>query len=59
MLGADPVITTATDVNEMSALGHLSFPQLNARMTDLSNGGKTVNQMLVSHQRGLCGGMPN
>ncbi len=32
MLGADPVITTATDVNEMSALDTLTF-QLNARMT--------------------------
>ncbi|EAA7603927.1 cobalt-precorrin 5A hydrolase [Salmonella enterica] len=50
MLGADPVITTATDVNEMSALDTLAF-QLNARMTDLRTAVKTVNQMLVSHQR--------
>lgn len=50
MLGADPVITTATDVNEMSALDTLAF-QLNARMSDLRTAVKTVNQMLVSHQR--------
>jgi len=33
MLGADPVITTATDVNDMAALDTLAF-QLNARMSD-------------------------
>ena len=50
MLGADPVITTATDVNEMAALDTLAF-QLNARMSDFRAAVKTVNQMLVSHQR--------
>ncbi len=46
MLDADPVITTATDVNELAALDTLAF-QLNARMTDF-RAVKTVNQMLVS-----------
>lgn len=50
MLGADPVITTATDVNEMAALDTLAF-QLNARMVDFRAAVKAVNQMLVSHQR--------
>ena len=50
MLGADPVITTATDVNEMAALDTLAF-QLNARMSDFRAAVKTVNQMLVSQQR--------
>ena len=50
MLGADPVITTATDVNGMAALDTLAF-QLNARMNDFRSAVKTVNQMLVSHQR--------
>lgn len=50
MLGADPVITTATDVNEMAALDTPAF-QLNARMVDFRAAVKTVNQMLVSHQR--------
>ncbi|HBL6845072.1 TPA: cobalt-precorrin 5A hydrolase, partial [Klebsiella oxytoca] len=50
MLGADPVITTATDVNELAALDTLAF-QLNARMSDFRAAVKTVNQMLVSHQR--------
>lgn len=50
MLGADPVITTATDVNDMAALDTLAF-QLNARMTDFRSAVKIVNQMLVSHQR--------
>lgn len=50
ILGADPVITTATDVNGMAALDTLAF-QLNARMTDFRAAVKTVNQMLVSRQR--------
>ncbi|MBV8042415.1 cobalt-precorrin 5A hydrolase [Pluralibacter sp.] len=50
MLGADPVITTATDVNEMAALDTLAF-QLNARMNDFRAAVKSVNQMLVSDQR--------
>ena len=50
MLGADPVITTATDVNELAALDTLAF-QLNARMSDFRAAVKTVNQMLVSHHR--------
>ncbi|MBO4149218.1 cobalt-precorrin 5A hydrolase [Enterobacter ludwigii] len=50
ILGADPVITTATDVNEMAALDTLAF-QLNARMSDFRTTVKIVNQMLVSHQR--------
>ena len=51
MLDADPVITTATDVNELAALDTLAF-QLNARMTDFRAAVKTVNQMLVSGQAG-------
>ncbi|EPW3923819.1 cobalt-precorrin 5A hydrolase [Enterobacter sichuanensis] len=50
ILGADPVITTATDVNEMAALDTLAI-QLNARMRDFRTTVKIVNQMLVSHQR--------
>ncbi|GAB5071624.1 cobalt-precorrin 5A hydrolase [Citrobacter sedlakii] len=50
MLGADPVITTATDVNDMAALDTLAF-QLNARMNDFRAAVKVVNQMLVSNQR--------
>lgn len=49
-LGADPVITTATDVNDMAALDTLAF-QLNARMSNFRLAVKTVNQMLVSQQR--------
>ena len=50
MLGADPVITTATDVNELAALDTLAV-ELNARMTDFRATVKTVNQMLVSGKR--------
>jgi Cobalamin biosynthesis protein CbiG len=50
VLGADPVITTATDVNDMAALDSLAL-RLNARMTDFRQTVKTVNQMLVSQQR--------
>lgn len=50
ILGVDPVITTATDVNDMAALDTLAC-QLNARMHDFRTAVKTVNQMLVSQQR--------
>ena len=50
ILGVDPVITTATDVNDMAALDTLAC-QLNARMPDFRTAVKTVNQMLVSQQR--------
>lgn len=50
ILGVDPVITTATDVNEVAALDTLAG-QLNARMHDFRTAVKTVNQMLVSQQR--------
>ncbi|AKM47675.1 cobalt-precorrin 5A hydrolase [Edwardsiella anguillarum] len=50
MLGADPVITTATDVNGMAALDTLAF-QLDARMSDFRSAVREVNQMLVSQRR--------
>ena len=50
ILGVDPVITTATDVNDVAALDTLAC-QLNARMPDFRTAVKTVNQMLVSQQR--------
>lgn len=50
VLGADPVITTATDVNGLAALDTLAS-QLDARMENLRDGVKTINQMLVSGQR--------
>lgn len=50
ILGADPVITTATDVNELAALDSLAV-QLDADMRDFRLAVKTVNQMLVSQQR--------
>ncbi|MGY5956373.1 cobalt-precorrin 5A hydrolase [Kosakonia sp. BK9b] len=50
VLGADPVITTATDVNEMAALDMLAI-QLDARMADLRPAVKEVNHMLVSGKR--------
>lgn len=49
-LGADAVITTATDVNELAALDSLAS-QLHARMHDFRAAVKRVNQMLVSQQR--------
>lgn len=50
ILGVDPVITTATDVNDVAALDTLAC-QLNAWMHDFRTAVKTVNQMLVSQQR--------
>lgn len=50
MLGADPVITTATDVNGLAALDILACA-LDADMDDMRGAVKTVNQMLVSQQR--------
>lgn len=50
ILGADPVITTATDVNELAALDTLAC-QLDARMEDLRGAVKTINHWLVSGER--------
>ncbi len=50
VLGADPVITTATDVNGLSALDSLAL-RLNARMACFREAVKTVNQMLVMGKR--------
>ncbi|RPH28100.1 cobalt-precorrin 5A hydrolase [Buttiauxella warmboldiae] len=50
LLGADPVITTATDVNQLAALDTLAA-KLDASMQDFRQAVKTVNQMLVSQQR--------
>ncbi|MFC3395134.1 cobalt-precorrin 5A hydrolase [Brenneria rubrifaciens] len=47
LLGAVPVITTATDVNQLTALDTLAT-QLDAGMRDFRHAVKTVNQMLVS-----------
>ncbi len=50
LLGADPVITTATDVNGMAALDTLAT-QLDADMQDFRHVVKVINQMLVSGQK--------
>jgi len=50
VLGADPVITTATDVNGLAALDSLAF-RLNARMDGFRTAVKTINQMLVTGKR--------
>ncbi|WP_321410201.1 cobalt-precorrin 5A hydrolase [Tolumonas auensis] len=50
VLGADPVITTATDVNQLAALDTLAV-QLDADMYDFRQSVKIVNQMLVSDQK--------
>lgn len=50
LLNADPVITTATDVNQMAALDTLAA-KLDATMQNFRQAVKTINQMLVSQQR--------
>lgn len=50
VLGADPVITTATDVNDLAALDMLAM-QLDAQMHDFRRAVKTINQLLVSGKR--------
>ncbi len=50
VLKADPVITTATDVNALAALDMLAV-QLDADMLEMRSGVKQVNQMLVSAQK--------
>ncbi|TKI08035.1 cobalt-precorrin 5A hydrolase [Martelella alba] len=47
LLGAEPVITTATDVNQLAALDVLA-QQLNATMRDFREKTKKINQLLVS-----------
>ncbi|MCG8158763.1 cobalt-precorrin 5A hydrolase [Brenneria goodwinii] len=50
VLGAEPVITTATDVNQMAALDTLAV-QLDAEMQDFRHAVKVVNHMLVSERK--------
>ncbi|MBJ7221552.1 MULTISPECIES: cobalt-precorrin 5A hydrolase [unclassified Brenneria] len=50
LLGADPVITTATDVNQLAALDTLAT-QLDAEMQDFRHAVKVINQMLVSDRK--------
>ncbi|HEY0208182.1 cobalt-precorrin 5A hydrolase [Acerihabitans sp.] len=49
LIGATPVVTTATDVNQLAAVDILA-QQLNATMTDFRQTVKKLNQLLV------CGG---
>ncbi len=49
LIGAEPVITTATDVNQLAALDILA-QQLNATMIDFRQNVKKLNQLLI------CGG---
>ncbi|MEW7314411.1 cobalt-precorrin 5A hydrolase [Buttiauxella gaviniae] len=50
ILDSDPVITTATDVNQLAALDTLAA-KLDATLLDFRQTVKTVNQMLVSQKR--------
>lgn len=50
VLGAEPVITTATDVNGLAALDMLAM-ELDAKMHDFRRAVKTINQLLVSGKR--------
>ncbi|XTZ39863.1 cobalt-precorrin 5A hydrolase [Salmonella enterica] len=50
LIGADPVITTATDVNNLAALDMLAR-ELDARMFNFREAVKSINQRLVSGQR--------
>jgi cobalt-precorrin 5A hydrolase len=50
LLDADPVITTATDVNQVAALDNLA-QQINADVVDYRRSVKLINQMLVSGKR--------
>jgi cobalt-precorrin 5A hydrolase len=47
LIGAAPVITTATDVHQLAAVDMLA-QQLNATMTDFRQNCKKLNQLLVS-----------
>lgn len=50
LLGATPVITTATDVNQVAALDTL-IQQVGANVADYRGAVKQINQLLVSKQR--------
>lgn len=50
LLGADPVITTATDVNQVAALDMIA-KAIDADIVDYRNSVKMINHMLVSGKR--------
>lgn len=50
LIGANPVITTATDVNQTCSLDLLA-QQMCADAHDLRHAVKTINQLLVSHHK--------
>lgn len=50
LVGADPVITTATDVNQVAALDMI-VQSMNAHVVDYRESVKLVNHMLVSGKR--------
>ncbi|PHM74317.1 cobalt-precorrin 5A hydrolase [Xenorhabdus kozodoii] len=58
ILDGQAVITTATDVNQLSALDLLS-QQLDGKMDNFRDNVKTVNQMLVNGKRVGIGWHPN